>query len=311
MIDTVLRLTTSAIRSVAGRKPSSAIGARVRRPASVQIKPRRFQTDYKAAGLPRYWVSNDPFLTHFMNALSLSFPEGEQAFVNSVRAVRARVQDESLKKDIVAFMAQEALHSQAHEVLNEYLKSFGYPVDAILKQIHDEEVARAPMLGKKASLALTCALEHITAIMGDLLLNEPDMQAMVPEAIRPLWLWHALEEAEHKAVAFDVYQEVYGDYATRVAFLVIATVGLVGGALSLQRILLKHDGLANNPRVVAQGLRELFGKQGYLTRLIPNWLQYFRPDFHPWQHDNSELVARYRARFEQGYGGVVTVVASA
>jgi predicted metal-dependent hydrolase len=28
------------------------------------------------------------------------------------------------------------------------------------------------------------------------------------------------------------------------------------------------------------------------------WLDYFRLDFHPWQIDDSELVATYKGRYE-------------
>jgi predicted metal-dependent hydrolase len=134
--------------------------------------------------------------------------------------------------------------------------------------------------------------------MGHRLLASPELQALMPEAMRRLWVWHALEETEHKAVAFDVYQEVYGDARTRNAWLVISTLGLMGTVLRFQAELLKHDGLAKKPSIWLKGMWRLWGPGGILLPLVPAWLSYFKRDFHPWQVDDSALIERYRREFD-------------
>ena len=136
--------------------------------------------------------------------------------------------------------------------------------------------------------------------MGHLLLSRPDIQEMMHEDVRQLWIWHALEETEHKAVAFDVYQEVFGNYRQRVTWLLLSTAGLVGIVTTYQ-LFLMHSDRANSPGRWLKGLWRLWGKDGLLVSLVPEWLEYFRRDFHPWQQDDSALVARYRSAFDQEY----------
>jgi predicted metal-dependent hydrolase len=254
-----------------------------------------FQFD---AALPRYWYEDDAFLTHFMHALSLTFPEGERMFMDAVRAVRERVTDPETRADIAGFMGQEALHSRAHEALNQHLARLGYPAAALEQGIRERILANRPHHTKQSLLALTCALEHVTAIMGHHLLARPELQAQIHPAIRDLWIWHALEETEHKAVAFDVYQELYGDYATRARWLLISTLGLCTSVSVLQYWLLRRDGLADKPSVWLKGMWRLWGPRGLLLPLVPAWLAYFKPSFHPWDIDDSQLIEAHRKRFD-------------
>jgi uncharacterized protein len=268
-----------------------------KKPKNLQVKARRIDFTFEA-DLARYWYDGDPFLTHFMHALSITFPDGERMFMEAVRAVQNRVQDAETRADIAGFMGQEALHSRAHEALNEFIAARGYPALSLAAQMREQIAEQKPEHTKKSALALTCALEHITAIMGHRLLESSELQAQMPEAMRRLWVWHALEETEHKAVAFDVYQEVYGDTRTRNTWLLISTLGLMSTVLRFQAALLKHDGLAHKPSIWVKGLWRLWGPRGILLPLVPAWLSYFKADFHPWQVDDSALIARYRAEFD-------------
>lgn len=268
------------------------------KPASVQVKARRVDFRFDAT-LPRYWYQDDAFLTHFMHALSITFPEGERMFMDAVRAVRDRVTDAETRGDIAGFMGQEALHSRAHEVLNEHLQQLGYPAERLEEGVRQRIKLARPRHTKRSLLALTCALEHITAIMGHHLLSRPELQEAMHPAIRDLWIWHAVEETEHKAVAFDVFQEVYGDYKTRTLWLLISTLGLCTSVSVLQYHLLRRDGLADKPAIWLKGLWRLWGPKGLLLPLVPAWLSYFRPDFHPWDIDDSALIEQYRKRFEE------------
>jgi predicted metal-dependent hydrolase len=220
-------------------------------------------------------------------------------FMDAVRAVHSDVHNEQTRADIAGFMGQEALHSRAHEAFNDFIAARGYPALALAAGMREEIAAHKPEHTKKSLLALTCALEHVTAIMGHHLLSRPDQQALMPESMRRLWLWHALEETEHKAVAFDVYQEVYGDTRTRRTWLVISTLGLMGTVLRFQNELLKHDGLAHKPSIWLKGMWRLWGPRGLLLPLVPAWLSYLKSDFHPWQVDDSTLIQHYRAEFDQ------------
>ncbi|MDO3721524.1 metal-dependent hydrolase [Marinobacter sp. chi1] len=266
-------------------------------PETVTIKPQRMGFTFDAR-VPRYWVNNNYLVSHTMNALSVLFPEGEQFFVDSVRAFRKDIQDEKLKREVRGFIGQEAMHSLEHDDMNQHVAEQGMPVEAMeqdLKQLLD--VVR--LLPERHQLAITCALEHITAMMADLLLERDDVRADLHESMQPLWVWHAIEETEHKAVAYDVFKQAGGTYAERAFYLLLSTavLGVVASWFTARMMLRdrKRFSLTDS----ARGLWQLWGRKGAFSSLIPSWLDYFRPDFHPWDKDNSELVAEFKKQIEQ------------
>ncbi|MDB4972602.1 MAG: metal-dependent hydrolase [Myxococcaceae bacterium] len=265
---------------------------RARRPSSVSIAARNIKFGV-GPETPRYWVSDDPFLTHFMNALSVIFPPGERMFMEAVKAVRERVKNPETRADIAGFLAQEALHSREHSALNAELRKLGYPVRQMEEGMAEHMERVGKQRSKKTQLAATVALEHMTALLGYKLLSQEHVRALCDPGMLPIWMWHAVEELEHKAVAFDTYQEAFGDYLPRALALLTTTVGLFGTAHMFQYYLLKRDGLAHDPKLWAKGLWRLWGPKGLLTDMLPQWLEYFRPDFHPWQQDDSSLIEDY------------------
>jgi uncharacterized protein len=269
---------------------------RAKRPASVDVKPRNIKFGI-GPNMRRYWVSGDPFLTHFMNALSVTFPPGEKMFMDAVKAVRERVNNPETRADIAGFLAQEALHSREHQALNVRLQELGYPVRVMEERIAERIKAISKYRTKKMSLAVTVALEHMTALLGHKLLTQEEVRRLSDPEVLPIWTWHAIEEMEHKAVAFDTYEEVFGDYLPRAMALITTTIGLFGGAHLLQYHFLKIDKL-NSPKLWAKGLWSLWGPKGIMIDMVPMWLEYFRRDFHPWQQDDSALIKQYEQLYD-------------
>lgn len=249
---------------------------------------------------PRYWYAGDPFKTHFMNALSSTFPEGEAFFVRSVGRYRDRIDDPKLLADIRGFSGQEGRHNRMHAEHVQLLARQGYPGLAKLNQLARREMRflnrRLPLY----SLATTAALEHLTAILAHRILSDPEqwVKPMHPD-IAPLWQWHAVEEAEHKAVAFDVLQRVSGSHSLRVLALIGATFGFLLDNLIRLFYLLAKDGLAWKPRVWIDGARYLWGREGAFRTLIPDYLEWYRRDFHPKQRDDQPLIDACLARLPE------------
>ena len=71
------------------------------------------------------WHEQGPFITHFFNALSLLFPQGELFFMDSVRHYRQRIDDPELKQQIQGFIGQEAMHSREHVAYNDLMQAAG------------------------------------------------------------------------------------------------------------------------------------------------------------------------------------------
>lgn len=249
-----------------------------------------------AATIPRDWCDGDAFETTFLNALSLLFPEGERFFVESVKAHKHLVSDPALCRDIAGFIGQEAMHGKEHRAFNELLVAHGYAeaprVDAKLRRFL--KLVRK-VLSPKSQLAVTCALEHFTAMLAEQLLGEPRMREQMHPAVRPLWLWHALEESEHKTVAFDVYRAAGGGYARRVSLMLLTTVVFFAVQGLVHTRLLATRGALWRPWTWLRGLSRMWLWPGFFTRLTPAYLSYFRPRFHPSDRDTRALLESWRA----------------
>ena len=249
---------------------------------------------------PRYWYGGDPFKTHFMNALSSTFPEGEAFFVRSVRHYRDRIDDPKLLADIRSFSGQEAMHGRTHVGHVELLAQQGYPWLKRLNELARREMRFYNRRMPRYSLATTAALEHLTAIIARQILSNPEnwVKPMHPD-MAPLWQWHAVEEAEHKAVAFDVLQQVSGSRALRIFALLGATLGFFLDNFVRLFYLLSKDGLAWKPRVWIDGARFLWGRNGALRTLIPDYLEWYRRGFHPQERDDQPLIDAGLARLPE------------
>ncbi|MBK7972857.1 MAG: metal-dependent hydrolase [Deltaproteobacteria bacterium] len=276
------------------RSSRSTAAARAASPLPIV---RRLDLVFDASSVPRDWYGHDTHLSTFFNGLSLLFPEGEKFFVQSVRHFANRLDDGELKRRVAAFIGQEALHSAEHRSFNEMLRDQG---DELVVRL-EREVRWLLILGHrvltpKAQLAVTCALEHYTAILAEQLLSLPEHQAAIDDALRPLWLWHALEESEHKAVAFDVFTAVGGSYTTRAAMMLLATVFFVAEVANVHTRLLLARGRLLDARGSSTMVGFLWGRDGLFRKLV-GLLDYFRPSFHPDDRDTTELVERWAAHF--------------
>ncbi|ROO30216.1 metal-dependent hydrolase [Salinisphaera orenii] len=243
------------------------------------------------------WHQAGPNVTQFMNALSLFFPAGERMFIDAVRAYRDEIPDPDLRKAATAFIGQEAMHSREHIEYNQLMDAAGLPASELDAQVwaHTEYVKKHS--SKVTPLLMTIALEHFTALMGDTLLRHPEQMAGSQEDYERMWRWHALEEVEHKAVAFDVYEKCVGRgpkaYAMRSAIMLTTTATFWPHVMMFYRRLAAAD-----PACREAGWRGhlhlanfMLGKPGYLRRLLPEYLAYFRYSFHPWQQNNADLLA--------------------
>ena len=199
--------------------------------------------DFSFDATQKYWWSGDPFMSHFMNNLSSLFPYGEKFFVDSVRGVRDQIDDPQLQKDISAFIGQEAMHSKEHATYNDYAAQHGIDLERLELRIKVllEWVTR--FTTKKQRLAATCALEHFTATMAEQLLRREDLSTqMDDQKMYQLWMWHAIEENEHKAVCYDAYMAVGGGYFERTITMALTTVMFIGVIGAFQLHLLRKDG---------------------------------------------------------------------
>ncbi|MDE2594222.1 MAG: metal-dependent hydrolase [Burkholderiales bacterium] len=237
--------------------------------------------------IPQYWLGGDPFKTRFCDAMSTIFPEGERYFISCVRDFRDQVSDPQLKQEIKDFIRQEGQHGIIHSQFNEHLKVQGIDVDKLegITRWFLFDVLRK-YVPKKHTLAATAACEHLTAILAEALFERKDMMGSADPRMFAMYAWHAMEEMEHKAVAFDVMQKVAKvGYLRRVWTQLEVTVSFNIQILLFTNFMLKSDGFSVGQRLkqFAKGLWWVYGPKGLFTGSLGAYLKYFKPGFHPWQ----------------------------
>lgn len=253
--------------------------------------------------LPVNWFDKNEVLTGLWNALSLTFPEGETFFVRSVRPFQLTVKDEVLRQEIRNFIGQEAAHGKEHRVLNKALNDQGFKnIDQLEDEVRILLKAANKHLPANVKLAATCALEHFTAILAEQLILDDSHLKNMDKSIRDLWIWHAVEESEHKHVAFDVYQEVYGDYVVRVATMLLASVILGLVVFNFQFRLLSQIHHQFDIVGWTNTFKYLFTEEKLAIRLLPMYLDYFKKDFHPSDNDTEELLQLREELISKVYG---------
>ena len=254
------------------------------------IRDRRFGRDSK---MRRWWMGGDPIGTAFYNALSITFPKGEAFFIESVKAFREGT-PERLASEIRAFVKQEINHTREHVAFNRRVVEAGYDVK-LLEEHVDQALALTKGRPQIANLASTMALEHFTAILAQQLLANPKHLETADAESRDLWRWHAMEEIEHKGVAFDTWNFATKDWSRwqrwkvkSLIMLVVTKNFLHHRAIGMLE-LLRQDGFTG-PKVWAQLFWYAFGNPGMARKIILPWMSYFLPGFHPWKHDDRHLI---------------------
>ncbi len=229
-------------------------------------------------GFERHWFKTargqgDAFRTAYFNAMSMTFPAGEQLFIDSVKRVQNRLpQGDAMHETIRDFCAQEATHRHVHAQYNEHINPMHH-------------------------LGVTAANEHYTAVMSDALLRHDALTAGMTAQMRQVWRWHAMEETEHKAVAFDLYAALGGSHAWRMRYFVYGTVMLISDVMRQTVSNLWQDGTLFKPSTLASAAPFFFGKPskggGWIWLTTRPMLAYLRKYFHPNQHNNRDLALSY------------------
>lgn len=259
---------------------------------TIEVRDRRF--DMREASVPRHWFGGRKAVTRFMDNLSIFFPAGERFFVASVRAHEKKIDDGALLREVRAFIGQDGIHTREHVRYNDMLKAQGLPVAEMEERVRVLLSRVTKWTPRRRQLAVTCALEHFTALLGHMLLEAGDMDEAAPE-MAALWSWHAAEENEHKAVAFDLYRAVGGRYPERVLVMLGATLVFWVKVAEHQVRLMHAEDILFDAREWADLAKFLFVSPGPLRRIAVPYLHYFRPGFHPNDLDASAVLARFYA----------------
>ena len=261
------------------------------------IHAQRLRYDLKAKS-SKYWLDGDAITTSFFNSLSVSFSLGEAFFIHSIRPWQTRIKGQ-LRTDIAKFIRQETDHCREHGAFNCGIEAGGY--DTVrLKKRTKQVLARMQNESELTKLTYSMCCEHLTAILSAAILRDDRLFTRTDATVARLWLWHSVEEVEHKAVCFDTWLFATQHWSparrwlTRSLALTVITAGFVKNRFLGQLDLLRQDGWTFRQAFPAL-VKTAFRKGSLGRSVVKDWLAFLRPGFHPWQIDDRALVAHGQA----------------
>lgn len=237
--------------------------------------------------IARYWMDNDPFKTRFFDAMSTLFPQGEKFFITSVREFKDDITDPQLQQEVRDFTRQEAQHSMIHRQFNDRLAAQGVDIDYINRELEKHFFERMPRFTSRYQrLSATAALEHLTAMMCTCFFERKELLDTSDPRVRAMYAWHAIEEVEHKAVAYDVLTKVAKvGFPRRVLSMLIVTFGFPFTVATIMNHMFKVDGFSFMERMKlwAKGLWWFYKPGGLFPPTLGYYFAYYKPGFHPWK----------------------------
>jgi hypothetical protein len=258
------------------------------------VRTRRIAFSYPPGTLRRHYVQGDLVMSHIVAVLSALFPEGEDFFIRAVRRYSDRITDPELRSQVAGFIGQEATHGREHRALNDRLREMGYPTRMVDRFTHHLLADR--IASGRFRLAVTAALEHYTATIAECLLRKPEARRLLGASeVRSVLLWHALEESEHKAVAFEVFRAIGGTERQRIWVMRLVNALFVPVVITLTVISLAGDRSAYNPVRLARSLARLRHSPFLARDVLDHLRAYTRPGFHPDDFDATDLLERWKA----------------
>ncbi|MBP6251889.1 MAG: metal-dependent hydrolase [Rubrivivax sp.] len=252
---------------------------------------RRLQVDLETPW-PRHWAG-DAFRSAWFNALSFSFPAGEQLFIDAVKMGLGRLDDAGRAQfadEVQGFIGQEATHRRIHQRFNAQLEAQGY-VNHWEGRIGHRMATQLAGQDPRAWLGVTAATEHFTALFAEWLLTEPAVLADAEPRLRDLWLWHASEESEHRSTAFDLYRALGGNEVWRRRLYLTISLHFFSDLARQTLHNLWRDGHWWRPATWAGAWRLTFGRHGLVRHAWRPWRRYLTADFHPSEGDGAPAAA--------------------
>ena len=268
-----------------------------------EVVTRDLHFDMNKDTVSRHWFNNDPWTTHWMNAILAAVPDGERMVMNSARRQLDKLDDPEVRKAAIEFVRQERIHAREHDDMNAAGVEHGVPIDkveAVFKILRKQVLTR---MSDDMQSSIAAAFEHFTAIISSVLLEHPELFDDTHPELRGMLYWHFVEETEHKSVSFDVFVDASGgglrSYRLRLSGMALAIVVGFPVMIGNQAYLLYKDGQALNLRSAINMGNILFLKPGILSKVIAGVFPYFSPTFHPWDDDNREVIHVWKQSYDK------------
>ncbi|MBY8964483.1 metal-dependent hydrolase [Algiphilus sp. NNCM1] len=254
--------------------------------------------------VPRHWFGNDPWTTHWMNAILAAVPDGERWVMQATRKQLDNIHDPSVRKAAIGFIRQEHTHAREHDAMNEAMVAHGIPVDRVEAVFKVVRQTLQRYLGDVSQCAIAATFEHFTAVISQVMLDHPELWDDTKPEVSAMLFWHFVEETEHKSVSFDVFMDASGGgfraYAIRMATLALGVAIFVPLVHGNWLYFLWKDRQLSNVASALRAAKTLFLSPGIFTRaFVIETLPFLSPRFHPWDTDNREVIHAWKRAYEE------------
>lgn len=262
------------------------------------IAARRLSLQEGLNEMTRYFATGgNVWWSHLLMQLSTSFPAGESFFIQSVRKYRGEVTDPTLRREVAGFIGQEAMHTREHESFNKRLDELGYPATKLEGWTHRDLGNITKWTSSETQLAYTIAFEHVTAVLAEIILTDPETRkALGDGVVSDLYTWHALEELEHKSVAFDVYRAAGLSERKRIRLMRWVRIEMTVGLFVVIPLSILFDRNPARRGRVWKDFREFRRSRLVNRETIRSIKAAQRVGFHPTDHDTTALVTEWTER---------------
>lgn len=257
-----------------------------------------------------HWKPGDPEFCAMVNGASLTMPYLEPFLVKSVREAIQLVDDERVKEEGRAFNTQEQFHYRTHRQFNELIKSRGYPELARLEERMQAGYSRLSRRSLRRRMAYTAGFEAMTmGVTRWLINNRVKLFGGSDTRVASFILWHFVEEAEHKCVAYDVYQAAFGGgiggYLARVIGVFHGSLDVMFSSMRGYKVILKKDGLWYQLRSRLRLARRL---GSFLATVAPYVLRAALPGHTPRREEEPQWVYDWIAQYKTAPEGYVPLI---
>ncbi len=277
------------------------------------IPIRHMKFDFDPAKLDHRFYMDAELASAYFASLSIFLTRGEDLVIDTARYHRDFITDPLLKQRVTSLIGQEAIHSKMHEELNEAYLMRDLPVKLFRTWAGWAFEYGFERLPQPMKLSLMAGIEHFTAVLAEYMMNHEEIFfRSQDEKQRAIWMWHMLEESEHKDIAFDVFQELSNNYLLRIAGFfpaLITILVLISAASFLVPFYRNPKNLISLRywREIPYNFRLIFGlKDGVYGSSFKHIFDYLRPNFHPNDHDTSEFLEYYKEKLLNPENGILT-----
>jgi len=265
------------------------------------MKARLPQFDF--SDTPVHWSPNPEFAQR-MNASSIIIPHLER-FLNRVMAkALTKLKDEkhaALRAEVRTFIRQESNHYATHQRQAAGLTRDGYDISELDAWV-EAEYAR---LFESKSLPFLCAycdgFETLGPITAKIWLDNElgELTTSDDPQIIDMWMWHLVEEFEHRSVCFDVFHAIHGGYLLRLRGFVAQIRHFKKMVTRVTDYLLECDRKGMNEAQRAESIaREMAASNAVMKAMKPRLLKVLKPSYNPRYLEEPDNYRSYLAKFE-------------